>query len=498
MTVTSGRSAYEENFRDHLGNVTPEGRRLKIHPRKPRGRFHRARVVVSWVLLAILFGGPFVKINGHPLLLLNIVERKFVIFGVPFWPQDLYLFLLVVLTFVVFVVLFTAIFGRLWCGWACPQTIFLEMVFRKIEYFIEGDAVQQRRLDKAPWTADKVMRKGLKHGIYFSLSFLIANTFLAYIIGIEQLWEIVTDPPSEHLVGLMSITIFSLLFYGVFARFREQACIIVCPYGRWQSVMVTEDTVAVTYDHQRGEPRGKARRGGQEVTGLGDCVDCRQCVQVCPTGIDIRNGIQMECVNCTACIDACDEVMDRVERPRGLIRYSSLRGIEEGGRKLLTVRTGAYAAVLMALLVLAVSLFSVRADVQAVILREPGQLYNELPDGRLSNFYGIKVINKTFEEMPVEVRLESPPGGELVWLVEPQPVPGQGIFEARFYLALPSTGLQPGHNEVLFGIWSGDRRIDQVESGFLAPHDIRARQTPTSQRPASQRPASQRPTRESP
>jgi cytochrome c oxidase accessory protein FixG len=474
-TATRERSAYEESFRDHLGNVTPDGNRLKIHPRKPRGTYHRARVLVSWVLLAILFGGPFVTINGHPLLLLNVVERKFVLFGVPFWPQDFHLFLLVVLTFVVFIVLFTAIFGRLWCGWACPQTIFLEMVFRKIEYFIEGDAVQQRRLDKAPWTAAKMTRKGLKHGIYLALSFLISNTFLAYIIGIDELWVIVTDPPSQHLTGLGSITVFSLLFYGVFARFREQACIIVCPYGRWQAMMVNEDTVAVTYDHKRGEPRGKARKAGKDVTGLGDCVECRQCVQVCPTGIDIRNGIQMECVNCTACIDACDEVMDRVGRPQGLIRYSSFNSIEGGQSRLITPRIVGYAAVLCVLLVLAAALFGTRDEVQAVILREPGGLYNELPDGRLSNFYSVKIINKTFESMPIDVRLESPVEGELTYLGALDPVPPQGIHEGRFYVALPVTLLEAGRNDVVFSLWSGEQLIHRTESSFLAPHDVGTR-----------------------
>lgn len=475
MPETSAQSAYVDNFRDHLGNIAPDGRRSKIHPRKPRGTFHRARAVVSWVLLAILFGGPFITVNGHPLLLLNVVERKFVLFGVPFWPQDFHLFLLIVLTFVVFIVLFTAIFGRIWCGWACPQTIFLEMVFRKIEYFIEGDAVQQRRLDKAPWTMDKALRKGLKHGIYLSLSFLIANTFLAYIIGIDELWIIVTDPPSQHLAGLGSISVFSLLFYGVFARFREQACIIVCPYGRWQAMMVNEDTIAVTYDHERGEPRGKAKKGGQAVTDLGDCVECKQCVQVCPTGIDIRNGIQMECVNCTACIDACDEVMDRVDRPRGLIRYSSFNGIEGGQRRVFTPRVLGYSAVLIVLLVAAVSLFGTRDAVQAVILREPGQLYNELPDGRLSNFYSVKIINKTFEVMPVDVRLEAPAAGELTYLGSLQAVPSQSIHEGRFYLAIPRDILQAGRNEVAFSIWSGETLIHRVESSFLAPHDVRSK-----------------------
>ena len=472
---TVERSQYDANFRDHLGNVTPEGKRLKIRPRKPRGAYHRARVVVSWALLALLFAGPFLKVGGHPLLLLNIVERKFVLFGVPFWPQDLYLFLLIVLSFVVFIVLFTSIFGRLWCGWACPQTIFLEMVFRKIEYWIEGDAVQQRRLAKAAWTAGRTARLGLKHGIYLGLSFLIANTFLAYIIGTEELWRIVTDPPSEHLVGLFSITVFSLLFYGVFASFREQACIIACPYGRWQSVMVNEDTVAVTYDYKRGEPRGKVRQGGRSVEGRGDCVECRQCVQVCPTGIDIRNGIQLECVNCTACMDACDEVMDRVERPRGLIRYSSRNVIERGQRRLFTPRTFGYSAVLAALLVIAVTLFSTRTEVQAVILREPGRLYNELPDGRLTNFYAVKIINKTFEEIPVEVRLDAPGVGELTLLGPLDSVGPQGIHEGRFYLALPKQQLQAGRNPVRFSVYSGDQVISTVESSFLAPHDVRSR-----------------------
>ena len=469
---------YQESFRDHLGNVDREGRRAKIYPRRPRGRYHTARKLASFVLLAVLFAGPFVRFNGRPLLLLNLLERKFVLFGIPFWPQDFYLFLLAMLALVLFVVLFTAVFGRLWCGWACPQTVFMEMLFRKIEYLIEGDARRQRRLDQGDWTGEKIFKKAFKHGIFFAISFLIANIFLAYIIGAEELWKIISDPPREHLKGLSTLTLFSLVFYGVFARFREQVCVIVCPYGRWQSVMVNEDTIAVTYDYKRGEPRGKLRRSSKNEEAAarpeaGDCIDCKQCVQVCPTGIDIRNGIQLECINCTACMDACDEVMERIERPRGLIRYSSYRGIEQADRKLLTPRVMGYSAVLALLLVVVVYLFGTRAEMQAVILREPGKLYTELGDGRLANFYSLKIINKTFAEIPVEIRVEHPPGGSITYLGELTTVPPQDLIEGRFFLAVPEDLLVPGRNRVEFSVYSRGRRVDSVESGFLAPREGR-------------------------
>ena len=463
---------YQESFRDHLGNVDREGRRAKIYPRRPRGRYHTARKFASFALLAVLFAGPFVSLNGRPLLLLNILERKFVLFGIPFWPQDFYLFLLAMLVLVLFVVLFTVVFGRLWCGWACPQTVFMEMLFRKIEYLIEGDARRQRRLDQGNWTGEKIFKKTLKHGLFFAISFLIANIFLAYIIGTEELWKIVSDPPREHLKGLSTLILFSLVFYGVFAHFREQVCVIVCPYGRWQSVMVNEDTIAVTYDYRRGEPRGKLRRSRREDE-VGDCIDCKQCVQVCPTGIDIRNGIQLECINCTACMDACDEVMERIKRPQGLIRYSSYRGIEQADRKLLTPRIMGYSAVLMLLLVVVAYLFATRAEMQAIILREPGKLYTDLGDGRLANFYSLKIINKTFAEIPVEIRVEQPGEGSITYLGELTTVPPQDLVEGRFFLSVPRELLTPGRNRVEFSVYSRDRLVDSVESGFLAPRDVK-------------------------
>ena len=255
-----------------------------------------------------MFAGPFLTIQGNPLLLMNIVERKFVVFGRIFWPQDMIIFALAVLLSLVSILVFTTAFGRLWCGWACPQTVMMEMVFRKIEYAIEGDAPSQRALNLAPWHTAKCLKKLFKHVIFFAISFLVGNVLLSYIIGWRELYYIITDPPARHLVGLFFMLAFALLFYGIFARFREQACTFICPYGRLQSLLVDENTILVAYDHRRGEKRAPARRGqnlaDRRLAGLGSCVACNRCVTVCPTGIDIRNGVQMECVQCTACIDA--------------------------------------------------------------------------------------------------------------------------------------------------------------------------------------------------
>jgi len=215
--------------------------------------------------------GPFIKLNGHPFMLLNVVERKFILFGIAFWPQDFYLFVLAMLTFVVFIIVFTALFGRLWCGWACPQTIFMEMVFRKIEYWIEGDAAQQKALKNAPPSPEKFRKQILKGSIFFLISFIIANTFLAYIIGIDELKQIVLDDPSNHVGGLIAILVFTFVFFAVYMRFREQACLIVCPYGRLQGVLLDKNSVVIAYDYKRGEPRGKLQKTAESK--FGDCID---------------------------------------------------------------------------------------------------------------------------------------------------------------------------------------------------------------------------------
>jgi cytochrome c oxidase accessory protein FixG len=266
MTVTTKN---KEEYRDKVSTIDEEGKRIWVYPKKPKGPYTRAREILAVFLLAFLFGAPFIKINDQPLLLFDILNRKFVILGLVFWPQDFYLFVLATLSLIVFIVLFTVILGRLWCGWACPQTIFMEMVFRKIEYWIEGDARKQIALSKAPWGGSKIFKKTLKHTIFYTISFIIGNTFLAYIIGIDALLKIISDPPSEHVAGLAAMIVFSTVFYGVFAFFREQVCTMVCPYGRLQGVLLDPNSIVVAYDFKRGEPKGRYSRD-QERKDLGD------------------------------------------------------------------------------------------------------------------------------------------------------------------------------------------------------------------------------------
>lgn len=460
------------DYRDHLATADQQGRRMWIYPRKPKGRYTRARTWLSWVLLAVMFLGPFVRINGNPLLLLNVVERKFIILGQIFWPQDMIISAVTMLVFLVGIVVFTTAFGRLWCGWTCPQTVLMEMVFRKIEYLIEGDAHQQRALNQAPWTASKLLKKTAKHGIFLALSFIVGNTLLAYIIGNEQLFAIITDNPMNHLSGLTFMILFTLLFYGIFARFREQACTFICPYGRLQSTLLDENSIVVAYDYKRGERRGPLRRSQsadqRKSSGLGDCIDCHQCVSVCPTGIDIRNGTQMECVNCTACIDACDAVMDKIKRPRGLIRYASLNGIERGERLRVTPRLVGYGVVLLALIGLWTVLVFTRSDVEATILRAPGTMFQETPEGRLSNLYTVKVVNKTARELPVSFKLENV-SGDLQVMGGKVVVPPQQLVENSVLIELEPALVEGGNLPVLIGVYVAGEKVDTIKTSFIGP-----------------------------
>jgi len=463
------------NFRDHIATADEQGRRKWIYPRKVSGSWFRRRTWFSWLLLLIMFAGPFITIHGNPLLLMNVVERKFVVLGQIFWPQDMIIFAIALLLFAVGIIVFTTAFGRLWCGWACPQTVMMEMVFRKVEYAIEGDASGQRALNRAPWTPGKAFKKALKHGIFFALSFVVGNVLLSYIIGWQALYQIVADPPARHLVGLGFMFAFSLLFYGIFARFREQACTFVCPYGRLQSLLLDENSIVVAYDYKRGEKRGPRRRaqqfGERRYAGFGDCVACNQCVSVCPTGIDIRNGTQMECVHCTACMDACDTVMDKTGSPRGLIRYASLNGIERRQALRFTPRLAGYVVVLAVLATVLGLMLYLRSDVEATVLRAPGSLFQQMPDGHFSNLYTVRVVNKTSREMPVELRLENPAGSLSVMGQGRIVVAPQKLSENSVLIELEPAAMKSGATPLVLGVYSDGKKLETLKTAFIGPRN---------------------------
>ncbi|HXW06759.1 MAG TPA: cytochrome c oxidase accessory protein CcoG [Vicinamibacterales bacterium] len=463
-----------ETFRDELASIARDGRRKWIYARQPAGRFYLARTVLSWGLLAFLFLAPFVTFRGLPLVLLDIVERRFVFFGLVFWPQDFYLVVLLALTVLVTLALSTAAFGRVWCGWLCPQTIFMEMLFRKIEYAIDGSAEQQVRRHRGPWTADRIGRVVVKQAIFFALAFVIANVFLAWIIGADELRAIVTDPPAQHLTGLFAITAFSFVFYAVFARFREQACLVACPYGRVMSALIDADTIKVTYDRSRGEPRGRrsAAPASAGAPQRGDCIDCFQCVTVCPTGIDIRNGVQLECLDCTSCIDACDRVMDRIGRPRGLIRLTSHRAITALRRRRLPPRVAAYAAVWLGLVALVSTLVARRPDLDVLVLRQAGTMFTRLDAGNLANFYTVQVFNRTADAQAFEIVAADPAGATVTPLGLLSSVPPYGLLEGRLVLAVPSSGLRGAATPVRFEVRMAGRTVQQIESSFVGPGTV--------------------------
>jgi len=465
--MANNNNKHDSYYRDKLTTIDSTGNRMWLYVKQVSGKFFKRRQAVAVILLAILFITPFIKYQGEPIMLFNVLERKFIIFGVIFWPQDIHLILLAFITSLVFIALFTVIFGRLFCGWICPQTIFMEFVYRKIEWVIEGTAATQRRRDKGPWNFDKIWRKSLKHIIFYLVSFITASVFLSYIIGMDQLLGSLNEGLlDENMGAFVALLIFSGLYYFIFAFFREQVCTIACPYGRLQGVLIDKKSIIVGYDYKRGEPRGpisKAKEGN-----LGDCIACNACVAVCPTGIDIKNGTQLECINCTACMDACDEVMDRTGRPKGLIRYDSEEGIETGHHSIFNARSIAYSAVLTLLIFFVAGLFILRGDSETTILRARGTLFQEFGADSISNIYTIQVVNKIREPVKIDLKVLSPKGN-IKYIIDPGTIEKGNIGKGQFLVIIGKTDLKSSSTKIVIGIYSDGELIEEYKSAFVGP-----------------------------
>ncbi len=401
-------SAIKKPNLDSLTSVNADGSRYFLHPADVKGKFTLGRRVFGVLLLAVYVLLPWIPVGGYPAVFLDLAERRFHFFGLTFLSEDLWIgfFLLTGLGFSLFYV--TALFGRLWCGWACPYTVFLEHIYRRIERFVDGDSAKRKRLDDAPWTNSKIVRRVIKHSLYFLVSLLLAHIFISYFISIPRLYDYMQQSPANNAKAFGVMLFLTGALYFSFSWFREQFCIILCPYGRIQSALTDDDTVIIGYDARRGEPRGK-----KSDPNAGDCINCSRCVQVCPTGIDIRNGLQLECIGCAGCIDACNEVMDKTDRPRGLIRYDSLNGFAGGKKHYFRPRIFLYTG-FMALGATVLTLFlTTLHSAKVELIRMTGQPYY-LDDAGVRNQYRLQLVTKQTEPTVFTLKLTGLPEGAII------------------------------------------------------------------------------------
>jgi len=447
-----------------LSTLNRDGTRRWIRPRLSRGAFLTRRRIVGWGLILLFTLIPYLRMNGKPLILLDIPHREFTLFGTTFLPTDTMFLMLLLVGIFVSIFLMTALFGRVWCGWACPQTVYMELIFRPIEQLLEGTRAQQLKLDRE----GPNVRRLLKFVIYLFVSMILAHTFLAYFVGVETLFRWVRQSPFEHPSAFVVMSATTLLMLIDFGYFREQVCLVACPYGRLQSVLLDRNSAIVGYDYNRGEPRGK-RREGQSADALGDCIDCGACVTTCPTGIDIREGLQMECIGCTQCVDACDAIMTRIDKPRGLIRYTSQAILETGKRKLLRPRVIAYPLVL--LLVFGALGFSLahKDSADITVLRGLGSPFVELPSGEISNQIRVKIVNRSGAPRDYLIELLDADDLRLVAPQNPLPLDDRATETATLFVITTRAAFQDGVREVVFRVSDGAELAKEIPYRLLGP-----------------------------
>lgn len=466
-------TAYED-FRNSVGTMHETGERKWVYPRKPKGKYTNYRNYVSYLLLALFFSLPFVKINGNPFLLFNVIDRKFFIFGQPFYLQDFFILALGAVTSVIFVMLFTVVFGRIFCGWLCPQTIFMESVFRKIEYLIEGDRNKQMKLDRQEWNSEKIRKRVIKWSVFALLSVIITNFMFMYIAGYEEVFRIIMEGPGDHSLKFLGMIAFAVTFYFVFAWLREQVCTLVCPYGRLQGVLIDKQTINVYYDFKRGEGRSKWRNNeDRKAVGKGDCIDCHQCVVVCPTGIDIRNGQQLECVNCTACIDACDEMMEKIGLPKGLIRYATEAEIENQDQFRFTSRMKATTVMLALLIGFLGFLMYDRGSMEAKFIKPAGSTFF-IKDGKITNTFIYTLLNKSNEQKKLTIKVIAPQNAEIDFFGPDEIIlKGDQILRGNINITFPEKEIRLSKQNMTIGVFDEKGNMtDSFDTIFEGPFQL--------------------------
>lgn len=447
---------------DSVTTINADGSRKFIHAADVRGRFTLLRAIAAWVLIAIYVLLPWIPINGNPAVFFDFQNRQLHLFGLTLLPQDFWLgfFLITGLGFSLFYI--TALFGRVWCGWACPQTVFIDQIFRRIERLIEGDANERRRLDKSPWNQEKMLKRGTKLATFFLVTFAIAHIFIAYFVSIPKLYQMMLHSPTEN----WGLFLFVLAMTGAllfdFVWFREQFCIVMCPYGRLQSVLIDNDSVIIGYDKNRGEPRGKV--GTQ---GAGDCIDCLRCVAVCPTGIDIRQGLQIECIACSNCVDACDEIMTKLNRPKGLIRYDSMNAFAGTKTRFIRPRTILYTGLMLLGAIVATVSMSGFKPATVTLVRMTGAPYY-LMENSVRNQYLLRVFNKQTHPQKFTFRVLNAPA-ELATLGIEKPIEVEALGEQKIML-VATIPQKNAHGPFQFEVEvKGDNFSISKTVPFLAP-----------------------------
>ena len=460
MSITSNAPEAQERV---LSTLNRDGSRRWIRPKLSQGRYYRRRFFTAWGLIATFTLIPILKLGGKPLMLFDIPKREFTFFGATFLPTDTFLLMLLLFSIFIGIFLITAVLGRVWCGWACPQTVYMEYLYRPIEVLIEGGRNRQLKLDAEGANA----RRLIKNVVFLLVSGFLANTFLAYFVGWDQLLGWMTGSPTEHTAAFALMLGTTLLMFFDFAYFREQTCIVACPYGRFQSVLLDRQSLIVAYDAGRGEPPARWRK--KEERTAGDCIDCSLCVSTCPTGIDIREGLQMECIHCTQCIDACDEVMDRIGLDPGLIRYTSQAELETGKRSFLRPRLVVYSAILLVMFGAFAFSLAGKQTADVTLLRGLGAPFTILPSGEVSNQIRIKIANRAPEERSYLIELDGAEGLTMIAPENPLIVaPGETEMTGAFITAPPSA-FAGGEAAVTLTISDGIDFTKELQYRILGP-----------------------------